>query len=144
MFHMTSDWPACTKTNISGPPRWRRGSELVVDPLVNSGVKSRCPPYPHDCYKTQLLWDGFLWITVKRLAPCRIWNRHLKEPYEMSMALRARPLVQLLQSACTSSSLAKVPIRISPLPLGGFRQVSKTTALTPSGIRELSFLTSIL
>ena len=41
---------------------------------------------------------------IKRLAPCRLLNRHVKEPYEMSMALEARPYVQLLllQSACTS------------------------------------------
>ena len=45
-----------------------------------------------------------------------------------------------------ASSLAKVPIRFSPLALGGFKfsYAFKTTALTPSGIRELSFLTSVL
>ena len=42
------------------------------------------------------------------------------------------------------SALAKVPIRLSPLPLGRFSYASKTTALTPNGIRELSFLASVL
>ena len=37
------------------------------------------------------------------MAPCRCLDGHVKEPYEMSMALGARPKVQLLlQSACTS------------------------------------------
>ena len=45
----------------------------------------------------------FLGITVKRGIPCRCLDGHVKEPYEMSMALEARPQVQLLlQSACTS------------------------------------------
>ena len=43
-----------------------------------------------------------------------------------------------------SSSLANIPIRFFPLPLGGFSYASKTSAWTPSGIRELSFLTSVL
>ena len=37
------------------------------------------------------------------LAPCRCFDGHVKEPYEMSIAFGARPYVQLLlQSACTS------------------------------------------
>ena len=37
------------------------------------------------------------------LAPCRCLDGHVKEPYEMSLALGARLYVQLLlQSACTS------------------------------------------
>ena len=42
-------------------------------------------------------------VTVKRLAPCRCLDRHVKEPYKMSMALGAQLLVKLLlQSTCTS------------------------------------------
>ena len=44
----------------------------------------------------------FLRITVKRLAPCWYLDGHVKELYEMSMALGPRPQIQLpLQSACT-------------------------------------------
>ena len=43
---------------------------------------------------------------IKREAPCRCLDGHVKEPYEMSMALGALPLVQLLlRSACTSMCL---------------------------------------
>ena len=35
----------------------------------------------------------FLGITVKRLAPCRCLDGHVKEPYEMPMALGAQPEV---------------------------------------------------
>ena len=45
-----------------------------------------CPPYPLACRKRL-----FLEITVKRLAPCQCLDGHVKEPYEMSMALGARP-----------------------------------------------------
>ena len=42
-------------------------------------------------------------ITVQRMVQCRCLDRHVKEPYGMSMGLEARPWVQiLLQSACTS------------------------------------------
>ena len=45
----------------------------------------------------------YLGITVKRLALCQCLDGHVKEPYEMSMALGARPSVKLLlQSAYTS------------------------------------------
>ena len=41
-----------------------------------------------------------LGITVKRVAPCRCFDGHVKEPYELSMVLEARPYIQLLlQSA---------------------------------------------
>ena len=43
---------------------------------------------------------------IKRVAPCRCLDEHVKEPYEMSIALGALPEVQLLQSACTSLSLS--------------------------------------
>ena len=40
---------------------------------------------------------------IKRMAPCQCLDGHVKEPYKISMALGARPKVQLLlQSACTS------------------------------------------
>ena len=40
---------------------------------------------------------------IKRVAPCRCLDGHVKEPYEMSMALGARPYVQLLlQPTCIS------------------------------------------
>ena len=32
---------------------------------------------------------------IKRVAPCRYFDGHIKEPYEMYMALGARPYVQL-------------------------------------------------
>ena len=37
----------------------------------------------------------FLGITVKRGSPCRCLDGHVTEPYEMSVALGARPKVQL-------------------------------------------------
>ena len=42
------------------------------------------------------------------------------------------------------SSQAKVPVRFSPPPFGRFSYISKSTALPPSGRRELSFLTSVI
>ena len=37
------------------------------------------------CRKGDLIWR-FLGITVKRVAPCRCLDGHVKEPYGMSMA----------------------------------------------------------
>ena len=56
------------------------------------------------CRKRGLIGAVCLNHRIKRLVPCRCLDGHIKEPYEMSMALEARPLVQLLllQSACTS------------------------------------------
>ena len=45
---------------------------------------------------------------LKRVAPCRCLDGHVKEPYEMSMALGARPYVKLLKSACTSMCLTYI------------------------------------
>ena len=43
------------------------------------------------------------WNNRKKVCPYRCFDGQVKEPYEISMALRARPLAQLLlQSACIS------------------------------------------
>ena len=50
---------------------------------------------------------------MKRVTPCRCLDGHVKEPYEMSIALGARPYVQLLlQSACTSMYRHKYNLKI--------------------------------
>ena len=41
---------------------------------------------------TRTKMGRFLRITVKRVAPCQCLDGHVKEPYEMSVALGARPL----------------------------------------------------
>ena len=46
-------------------------------------------PYPHACRKIEM--GQFVGVTVKRLTLCRCLDRHVKEPYEMSMVLGARP-----------------------------------------------------
>ena len=48
-------------------------------------IKSRmCPPYRYVSLKATKM-GRFLRITVKRLAPCRCLDGHVKEPFEMSM-----------------------------------------------------------
>ena len=56
------------------------------------------------CLKRRLIGAVCRNHHIKRLVPCRCLDGHVKEPYEMSMALGARPQVRLLllQSACTS------------------------------------------
>ena len=73
-------------------------------PREGPGVKSRmCPPYPQRDRKRRLNRAACRNHRIKRVVPCRCLDGHVKEPYEMSMSLGARPLVQLLlQSACTS------------------------------------------
>ena len=61
-----------------------------------------CPPYPQRDRKRRLIGAVCRNHRIKRLVPCRCLDGHVKEPYEMSMALGARPLVLLLQYACTS------------------------------------------
>ena len=61
---------------------------LHLDP----GVKSRmCPPYPHACRKRRLNGAVSRNNRIKRLALCQCLDGHVKEPYEMYMALGARP-----------------------------------------------------
>ena len=60
---------------------------------------------------------------------------HILLPLAITLAYSMFSLV-----TCTSSSLAKVPIRFSPLPLGGFRQVFKHSA----NLRLTSFASNIL
>ena len=56
------------------------------------GVKSRmCPPYSHRNRKRRLIGAVCRNHRIKRVVPCRRLDRHIKEPYEMSMALGARP-----------------------------------------------------
>ena len=57
------------------------------------------------CRKRRLIGAVCQNHRMKRLVSCRCLDGHVKEPYEMSMVLGARPLVQLLQSACTSCSV---------------------------------------
>ena len=37
-------------------------------------------------------WMATKWGSIKRVTPCRCLDGHVKEPYEMSMALGTRPL----------------------------------------------------
>ena len=69
---------------------------------VDSGFKTRiCPPYRHACVKATEI-KRFLGITVKRLAPCRCLEGHVKELYQMSTSMASEPEVQLLlESAST-------------------------------------------
>ena len=53
------------------PPPLPRGFKIEIG-----------PPYPN---ATEM--GRFLWITVKTLAPCRCLGGHVKEPYQMSIAL---------------------------------------------------------
>ena len=56
------------------------------------GFKSRmCPPYPQRDRKRRLIGAVCRNHRIKRLVPCRCLDGHVKEPYEMSMALGARP-----------------------------------------------------
>ena len=65
---------------------------INIHPVGTLGFKTRiAPPYPHARRKRRLNWGGFLGITIKRFAPYRCLGGHVKEPYEMSMALGARP-----------------------------------------------------
>ena len=61
-------------------------SKINPSPVGTRGLKTRiCPPYPHARHKRRLK-GRFLGITLKRLAPYRCLDGHLKEPYEMPMA----------------------------------------------------------
>ena len=56
------------------------------------GGKSRmCPPYPQCVVKGDSIGRGAVCRNhrIKRLVPCRCLDGHVKEPYEMSMALGA-------------------------------------------------------
>ena len=58
-------------------------------PVGTLGFKTRIgPPYPHARPKKRLhvIWGGF-----SELAPRRYLDGHVKEHYEMSMVLGARP-----------------------------------------------------
>ena len=61
-------------------------------PVGARGVKSRmCPPCPQRDRKRRLNGAVCLNHRTKRVVPCRCWDGHVEEPYEMSMALGARP-----------------------------------------------------
>ena len=61
-------------------------------PVRARGVKSRmCPPYPQRDRKRRLNGAVCRNHRIKRVVPCRCLDGHVKEPYEMSMALGARP-----------------------------------------------------
>ena len=65
---------------------------LFFYPREGPGVKSRmCPPYPQRDRKRRLIGAVCRNHRIKRLVPCRCLDGHVKEPYEMSMALGARP-----------------------------------------------------
>ena len=64
----------------------------TIAPSWGPGVKSRmCPPYPKRDRKRRLNGAVSRNNRIKRVAPCRCLDGHVKEPYEMSMALGARP-----------------------------------------------------
>ena len=61
-------------------------------PCGPGGFKSRmCPPYPQRDRKRRLNGAVCRNHRIERVVPCRCWVGHVKEPYEMSMALGARP-----------------------------------------------------
>ena len=72
---------------------WTNSFKLKIDlPREGTGVKSRmCPPYPQRDRKRRLNGAVCRNHRIKRVVPCRCLDGHVKEPYEMSMALGARP-----------------------------------------------------
>ena len=63
---------------------------FIKYPREDPGIKSRmCSPYPQR-RKRRLNWAVSRINRIKRLDPCWCLDRHVKEPYEMSMALGAR------------------------------------------------------
>ena len=64
----------------------------ILIPREGPGVKSRmCPLYPQRDGKRRLNGAVCRNHRIKRVVPCRCLGGHVKEPYEMSMALGARP-----------------------------------------------------
>ena len=69
---------------------------IICSPVRTLGgggvVKSRmCPPYPKRVVKWRLNGPVSRNNHVKRVAPCWCLDGHVKEPYEMSLPLGARP-----------------------------------------------------
>ena len=63
-----------------------------LTPRAEPEVKSTmCPLYPQLCRKRRLNEAVSRNNRIKKLAPCRCLDGHVKESYEMSMALGARP-----------------------------------------------------
>ena len=61
-------------------------------PVRARGLSWECtPPYPQRDRKRRLNGAVCRNHRIKRLVPCRCYDGHVKEPYEMSMALGARP-----------------------------------------------------
>ena len=61
-------------------------------PWGPGGLSRECaPPYPQRDRKRRLNGAVCRNHRIKRLVPCRCLDGHVKEPYEMSMALGARP-----------------------------------------------------
>ena len=105
----------CTVTLRRWAKFWRV-KELFVLGIVTSTLKSD-PPWGRRGFKSRITssvspacrkrrLNGAMCRNhrnYKKVVPCWCLDGHVKEPYEMSMALGARPYVQLLlQSACTS------------------------------------------
>ena len=104
----------CQQSTVSDSPfRIEFPSTGVLVGFSSPRYKNRSSVSPwHGRCKRRLKW-GCPEITIKRLAPCQCLDGHIQEPYEMSKAFGAL------------SSLAKVLICFSLIPLGGFRQVFK-------------------
>ena len=65
---------------------------ILYFPTGPGGFKSRmCPQYPQLDRKRRLNGAVCRNHRIKRVVPCRCLDGHVKEPYEMSMALGARP-----------------------------------------------------
>ena len=61
-------------------------------PWGTQGFKMRMdPPYPQRFVKGDLNGAGSRNNRIERMAPCRCLDGHVKEPYEVSMALGAQP-----------------------------------------------------
>ena len=65
---------------------------MIRPPWGPGGLSRECaPPYPQRDRKRRLNGAVCRNHRIKRVVPCRCKDGHVKEPYEMSMALGARP-----------------------------------------------------
>ena len=117
-FHRTyATGAACQRRTLAPPDTWSCPTlglacvlmsrpispELVLSPDFWISNTPRCfsfaprqhsqttrTPYPQRVVKSDLMGHGAV-CRYKRVVPCRCLNGHVKEPYEMSMALGTRP-----------------------------------------------------
>ena len=78
-----------TAMTIAHSSLWLRWAKKKT--MGTRGFKSRVYSVSPCVSENATKMGRFLGITVKRLTLCRCLDGHVKEPYEMSMALGARP-----------------------------------------------------